>query len=75
VATLSTGSDSEVGFASLAWSIHNTTHNRDLDRNVQARECLLRSSGNIDDIDFSATTRWTSDEIEAASFAQAKTFK
>jgi hypothetical protein len=56
VAALSASGDSEVGFASFAWSIHDTAHDRDLDGNVQARERFLRSGSNVNDIDFGTST-------------------
>ena len=68
-------SDTEVGFASFSWPVHHTTHDSNLQWNLAFAESFHRSIGNINDINFGATTTGARDEVNVLSFTKSEGFK
>ena len=52
-------------------TVHDATHDRDLDRQVQALERALRGVGHRDHVDLGASARRARDEVEASALPQA----
>ena len=62
--------DPEIGFARLAGTVHDTTHHRDLQRDVARLERGLRGRRDTDHVDLGATARRARDEVETLALAQ-----
>ena len=61
--------DAEVGLARLPGAVHDATHDRHLDRQVQLLERLLGLLGHRDHVDLRPAARGTGDEVETPSLA------
>ena len=71
VTPMAAGGDAEIGLAGLAGTVHDATHDRDLDGDLAIAQGVLGVVGHLDDVDLGPPARGTGDEVEALALAQA----
>jgi len=64
--------NTEVGLPGLAGSVHDASHDRDLQGNVALLQRGLSVGRNADDVDFGAAARRAGDEVETLALPQTQ---
>ena len=67
--------NTEVGFTCFTWSVHNTAHDCNLQRNLFVCECGLCTIGDINDINLCSPTTWACNQVNIFALTQTERLK